>query len=69
MHHRGTMVTPSGDTVTRGSVWVEQELAICAFTQHVLDRRLEVALYLQRGISHEGIGVPEDFWIFVKVGL
>jgi hypothetical protein len=55
MHHRGTIATPSGDTVTRGSVWVEQELAICAFAQHVLDRQLAVVLYLQRGISREGI--------------
>ncbi len=55
MHHRGTITTPTGDTVTRGSVWVEQELAICAFAQHVLDRQLAVVLYLQRGISREGI--------------
>ena len=55
MHHRGTISTPGGDTITRGSVWVEQELAICAFAQYVLDRQLAVALYLQRGISREGI--------------
>ena len=55
MHHRGTVGTPSGDTVTRGSVWVEQELAICTFAQHVLDRQIAVVLYLQRGISREGI--------------
>jgi len=55
MHHRGTIETPGGDAVTRGSVWVEQELAICAFAQHVLDRQLAVVLYLQRGISREGI--------------
>jgi hypothetical protein len=55
MHHRGTIVTPGGEAVTRGSVWVEQELAICAFAQHVLDRQLAVVLYLQRGISREGI--------------
>jgi hypothetical protein len=55
MHHRGTIATPGGDAVTRGSVWVEQELAICAFIQHVLDRQLAVVLYLQRGIAREGI--------------
>ena len=55
MHYRGTIATPSGDSVTRGSVWVEQEVAVAAFIQHVLNRRLEVALYLQRGISREGI--------------
>ncbi len=36
MHHRGTISTPNGDTVIRGSVWIEQELAICAFAQYVL---------------------------------
>jgi len=55
MHHRGTISTPGGGIVTRGSVWVEQELAICAFAQHVLDRQLAVVIYLQRGISREGI--------------
>ena len=55
MHHRGTIKTPDGDTITRGSVWVEQEIAICAFAQHILDRNLEVVLYTQRGISLEGI--------------
>lgn len=55
MHHRGTITTPHGHTVTRGSVWIEQELAICAFVQHVLARKIEVALYQQRGVSREGI--------------
>lgn len=55
MHHRGAIVTPTDETITRGSVWIEQELAICAFTQHVLHRQLAVVLYLQRGISREGI--------------
>jgi len=54
MHHRGDITTPRGG-VRRGSVWIEQELAIAAFIQHVLVRRLEVALYLQRGISFEGV--------------
>jgi len=54
MHHRGEIDTPSG-RITRGSVWVEQELAIAAFIQHVLGRRIEVGLYLQRGIAREGI--------------
>jgi len=55
MHHRGTLTTPSGNPITRGSVWVEQELAICAFIHHILDRQVEVILYLQRGVTREGI--------------
>ena len=39
----------------RGSVWVEQEIAIAAFIQHALKRKLEVAIYLQKGIHREGI--------------
>src|SRR5713226_8230423 len=54
MHNRGDVATPSG-SIRRGSVWIEQEVAIAAFIQHVLDRRLEVVLYLQRGIAREGL--------------
>jgi hypothetical protein len=53
MHHRGNVDTPTG-RLTRGSVWVEQEVAIGAFVHHVLKRPLEVALYLQHGIALEG---------------
>lgn len=55
MHKRGSIKTPSGTDVVRGSVWVEQEVAIASFIEHVLNRRIEVVLYLQRGISREGI--------------
>lgn len=55
MHHRGEITTPSGDTIIRGSVWIEQEIAIAAFIQTALARQLEVVLYLQRGITREGI--------------
>lgn len=54
MHNRGTVTFPGG-TLERGSVWVEQEIAIAAFAQHVLKRNIEVALYLQNGIAFEGI--------------
>ena len=45
MHDRGEIATPKG-TLSRGSVWVEQELAIVAFIHHVLRRHIEVALYI-----------------------
>ena len=54
MHHRGEFDTPH-EHLIRASVWVEQEIAIAAFIQHVLGRRIEVAVYIQRGISREGI--------------
>lgn len=53
-HHRGR-VQRLDDEVVRASVWVEQEIAIAAFIQHALNRRIEVALYIQKGIRREGI--------------
>lgn len=53
-HHRGT-VRRLRDEIVRASVWVEQEIAIAAFIQHALKRKIEVAVYLQKGIPREGI--------------
>jgi hypothetical protein len=53
MHQRGDIDTPVG-RITRGSVWVEQEIAIGAFVHHVLKRPLQVGLYVKRGIALEG---------------
>lgn len=55
MHHRGSIPTPSGGMIIRGSVWIEQELAIASFIQHVLRRHVEVALYVRSGIEREGL--------------
>ncbi len=54
MHRRGDVQTRR-NSIVRGSVWVEQELAIAAFIYHALQRPLEVALYIERGIQHEGM--------------
>jgi hypothetical protein len=40
---------------TRTSVWVEQEMAIAAFLQQAQARRLEVAVYIQKGVKREGV--------------
>jgi hypothetical protein len=53
MHHRGTVKTPHGEK-TRGSVWVEQEIAIAAFLAQAQGRNLPVVLYLREGIALEG---------------
>ena len=55
MHHRGEIHTPSGGTIKRGSVWIEQEIAIAAFMQHALGRELPVLFYRQKGVSLEGV--------------
>ena len=54
MHHRGTVTTPDGEIV-RASVWIEQEIAIAAFIQQMLGRKIEVQLYIQEGIAREGM--------------
>jgi len=54
MHHRGT-VTGNDRTITRASVWIEQEIAIAAFMGQVLKRPLRTASYYQEGIQLEGV--------------
>src|SRR6266404_813890 len=54
MHHRGNVATPHGTTI-RGSVWVEQEIAIAAFLQNFAGRKINVRVYLERGIAREGV--------------
>ena len=54
MHQRGT-VTGHDRTITRASVWIEQEIAIAAFMGQVLKRPLRSASYCQKGIQLEGV--------------
>lgn len=54
MHHRGNVSTPQGPRL-RGSVWIEQEIAIAAFVKQTQGRDMPVVLYLQEGISLEGV--------------
>jgi hypothetical protein len=54
MHHRGRVETPSGAHI-RGSVWVEQEIAIAAFLAQAQGRDLPVLVYVQKGIAREGV--------------
>jgi hypothetical protein len=53
MHHRGEVQTPAG-TQIRGSVWVEQEIAIASFLAHTRED-LPVLVYIQKGITREGV--------------
>lgn len=52
MHHRGKI---EGRDISRASVWIEQEIAIATMMEQVLRRPLHVALFIQPGISVEGI--------------
>jgi hypothetical protein len=55
MHRRGDLGAHDGRRLTRGSVWVEQEIAIIAFMNHVLNRSIPLLFYKQAGVSLEGI--------------
>jgi len=53
MHRRDRL--PNGQGEFRGSVWVEQEIAIAAFIVQSLGLRLPSRAYVQRGIRREGV--------------
>jgi|GEM_PF-4379311 len=55
MHPRGDVRGIDDEQRTRGSVWVEQEIAICAFIVQVLKKHLKVAAYIHRSIFREGM--------------
>jgi hypothetical protein len=55
MHRRGDLQLPDGKIHTRGSVWIEQEIAIAAFMNHVLGRSIPILFYKEVGVSLEGI--------------
>ena len=58
MHPRGDVLNPTNPAESswvRGSVWIEQEIAIAAFISQSLQRRLEVIAYVHRTIRREGL--------------
>ncbi len=52
--HRRDQLSAQPDTF-RGSVWVEQEIAIAAFITQSLGLKLPSRAYVQRGIRREGV--------------
>ena len=55
LHPRGTISRPNGPDHTRASVWIEQEIAITAYIQHVEKRQLPVIAFLHKSVGREGI--------------
>lgn len=55
MHPRGVVRLHDGTEGIRGSVWIEQELAIAAFIEQVLNRKIKVAAYIHKDIRREGM--------------
>src|ERR1700761_9633376 len=53
MHPRGTISRPGGQH-TRASVWIEQEIAITAYIQHVEKRPLRVIAFIHQDVGREG---------------
>lgn len=54
MHPRG-IVNAFGKEQTRGSVWIEQEIAIAAFMTHCLKKDIDVVAFVHEDIKREGI--------------
>lgn len=55
MHPRGKVSGVPHHPHTRGSVWIEQEIAIAAFLTQVFHRHLKVAAFLHKDIQREGM--------------
>src|SRR6266446_2533585 len=58
MHPRGDVNNPrkpSEPASVRGSVWVEQEIAIAAFISQALERPMQVRCYIHESIKREGL--------------
>jgi hypothetical protein len=57
MHPRGNVSHPQKPEKTwvRGSVWVEQEIAIAAFISQALERPMQVRAYVHESILREGL--------------
>jgi hypothetical protein len=55
MHPRGTVKGLEESVSTRGSVWVEQEIAVAAYITQMLGRSLRIASYVHADIKREGM--------------
>jgi hypothetical protein len=55
MHPRGRVKGLQGAQHTRGSVWIEQEIAIAAFLTQVVHKELKVAAFVHKDVQREGM--------------
>jgi hypothetical protein len=55
LHPRGTITRPDKSVHTRGSVWIEQEIAIATYIQRVEKRPLPIIAFKHRLVDREGI--------------
>ncbi|MGO9087386.1 MAG: hypothetical protein ACLP6G_02710 [Terriglobales bacterium] len=78
MHPRGNVTNPnsaSGQSWVRGSVWVEQEIAIAAFISQALEQPMRVRAYVHESIfregfhPHVGFGTPLSDNLVARIAL
>jgi hypothetical protein len=55
LHPRGEIKRPDGSTQVRGSVWIEQEIAIATYIQRVENRPLPIIAFKHKSVGREGI--------------
>jgi hypothetical protein len=55
LHPRGDIERPDGPTITRASVWIEQEIAIAAYIQRIEKRQLPVIVFKHKNVGLEGL--------------
>jgi hypothetical protein len=55
LHPRGTIIRPDKSVHTRGSVWIEQEIAIATYIQRVEKRSLPIIAFKHGMVGREGI--------------
>lgn len=55
MHPRGKITRPDGSSLTRASIWIEQEIAIATYIQRVENRQLPIIAFKHKSVGREGI--------------
>jgi hypothetical protein len=56
LHPRGEIRRPDGSVLVRGSIWIEQEIAIATYIQRVENRQLPIVAFKHKLVGLEGIG-------------
>lgn len=55
LHPRGDITRPDKSTLTRASVWIEQEIAIATYIRRVENRSLPIIAFKHKSVGLEGI--------------
>jgi hypothetical protein len=55
MHPRGKISRPDGTSLTRASVWVEQEIAIASYIRFAEKKTFPVIVFIHESVGREGI--------------